>query len=136
MRNLLLSTQDQIFIKGLYSPLRDEGFEVDIVEHASESVRYSLHKSYGVVILDSRDVGLNAYEAASIIKHIRPETTLVLLVDTDIMENELIDDIFIIETPVELDYFIKLLKQIINDKFMTEKKGGMYDTKRSHVNSL
>lgn len=76
---ILICSQDTLFIKGIYAPLRDTGFQVETVEHPNEAVQCVLGAPYLAVILDSRDIGLNAGDAASIIKTLRPDTRIVII---------------------------------------------------------
>ena len=68
-----------MFIKGLYGPLRDAGYQVEISEHPADAIKCIFTASYLSVILDSRDIGITATDAATIIKTIRPETYIVVI---------------------------------------------------------
>ncbi len=117
MRNILLCSQEPILIKELYGLLRDDGFEVDTVEYIADSVRWYLIKSYDAVILDTRNVGLNALEAASIMKNIFPETPIFLIGgEHNRNESGIREGIYVIDAPVELDHFIHIFKEIMQKR--------------------
>jgi DNA-binding NtrC family response regulator len=126
MKSLLICSQDQLLLKPLYGLLSDDGYRVDTVEHASEAVRSLFQKSYSAVLLDSRNVGMKASEAAAIIKKMEPETAVVLLGESG-HDNEHL----IIENPLELDHVRIIINYIFN-----HEEGGVYDTKRDYSHSL
>lgn len=137
MENILLCSQDTILTKGLYGPLRDEGYPVDVVEHPADAVRGFIHKVYDTVIIDSRDIGLDAIEAVSIMKNIFSDTKVLFIVDRKERQGLLAQGNFVIfETPVELDLVIEMVKEIFNATYHPYDKGGVYDVKRSHSQSL
>ncbi|MCC6346468.1 MAG: hypothetical protein IT388_04705 [Nitrospirales bacterium] len=78
-KSILLCSQDPLLTKGLYGPLRDSGYQVETSEHTAEAVKCVLDRLYLAVILDSRDVGLNAAEAATIIKDLHPEVFVIII---------------------------------------------------------
>jgi DNA-binding NtrC family response regulator len=117
MRNILLCSQEPLLVKEIYRLLRDEGFEVDTVEYIADSVRWYLIKSYEAVILDTRNVGLNAMEAASIMKNVFPETPIFLIGDEHYRNESIVrEGIYVIDTPVELDRFIHIFKEIMQKR--------------------
>lgn len=117
MRNILLCSQEPLLVKEIYGLLRDEGFEVDTVEYIADSVRWYLIKSYDAVILDTRNVGLNALEAASIMKNVFPDTPIFLIGDEHNRKDFYIrEGIYVIDTPVELDRFIHIFKEIMQKR--------------------
>jgi len=79
MKRLLFCSQESLLVKGLYGLLRDEGFLVDHVEHPSEAVRQCLCNAYDAVILDTRDIGLSALDAASIIRTLKSDIKVFLI---------------------------------------------------------
>ncbi|HEX8949447.1 MAG TPA: hypothetical protein VF790_10825 [Dissulfurispiraceae bacterium] len=79
MKNILLCSQDPMLVKGLYGPLRDAGYTVETSEHPADAIKCVLNTPYLSVILDSRDIGIPAADAAAIIKTIRPETYIVVV---------------------------------------------------------
>lgn len=134
MINVLLCSQEPLLSKGLYGPLRDEGYRVDMVEHPADAVRWFLNKPYDAVVIDSRDIGLNAFEAASIMKNISSDTKIFLFSGKKEQTKLFVQDgIVVIDTPVELDRFIELFKEIIRTDY---RKGGVYDTKRDYSRSV
>jgi CheY-like chemotaxis protein len=80
-KTILICSQDPIFIKGLYGPLRDAGYEIEINEHPNEAVRSVLQTDYFVVVMDSGDFGLSTADASAIIKSIRPDIHIILMAD-------------------------------------------------------
>lgn len=77
--DILLCSQDKLFVKSVYGTLRDCGYDVDVVEHPSEAVRVLLKKNYLSIVLDSRDFGLSALDAINIIKTIQPNTHTIVI---------------------------------------------------------
>lgn len=77
--DILLCSQDRLFVKSVYGTLRDCGYGVDVVEHLSEAVRVLMNKSYLSIVLDSRDFGLSALDAIDIIKTIQPNTHTIVV---------------------------------------------------------
>ncbi len=120
-------------MKGLYAPLREDGYTIDIAEHTAEAVRCVLQRHYDVIILDSRDIGLKASEASSIIRKIDPEVYIVLIGDNEGYEYS--EDILVIDRPVSLDSIKMILKDFI-ERYTNNKKGGIYDTERDHLKSI
>jgi DNA-binding response OmpR family regulator len=73
MKKILLCSANPILIKSLYGVLRDEGYEVDIVEHPALAVQQVLVDGYGMMIVDSEPFGLSAEDAVQIIKLTKPD---------------------------------------------------------------
>ena len=80
-KRILICSQDPIFVKGLYGPLRDSGYEVETGEHPNDAVRSVIHAPYLAVILDSTDFGLNVADAAAIIRNVRPDIFIIVIGD-------------------------------------------------------
>lgn len=110
-RFILLCSQDPLFIKATYAPLRDYGYEIDIIEHPSEAVRCVINKNYLSVILDSRDFGINAMDALNIIKSIQPDIKAIVV---GTKRNEF--DIETIDSSVAVDHLKDLFKGLMPEK--------------------
>lgn len=100
MKNIILCSSNPILIKSLYGILRDEGYEVEIIEHPAFAVQKVMNARYHFVIIDSEPFGLSAEDAAEIIKSIAPGMP-ILFVGGD-TEKELAPSV---ETPIDLEEF-------------------------------
>lgn len=109
--DILLCSQDPFFIKAIYAPLRDYGYQVDIIEHLSEAVRCTINKKYLSVILDSRDFGINAFDALNIIKNIQPDIRAILV---GVKRNDL--DIETIDSTEAVVHLKDLFKGLMPEK--------------------
>ncbi len=105
--SILLCSQDPLLTKQLYGPLSDFGYMVEIREHAAEAIKCILAKHYLVVILDSRDVGLNVIEAATIIKSLSPEIYILVLGEHD---ND--SDAYSVKNPEDLDRLLEFVSKL------------------------
>ena len=52
--------------------LRDDGYQVETIEHPAQAVQMVLRRHYHCVIVDSEPFGLSAEDAAKIIKAVAP----------------------------------------------------------------
>jgi len=77
MKKILLCSANPILIKSLYAVLRDEGHEVDIVEHPALAVQRVMAGSYGMLIVDSEPFGLSAEDAVQIIRTQMPDLPIL-----------------------------------------------------------
>jgi DNA-binding NtrC family response regulator len=73
MKNIILCSSNPILVKSLYAMLRDEGNNVELVEHPAVAVRKVLWGKYDFVIVDSEPFGLSAEDAAQIIRSVAPD---------------------------------------------------------------
>ncbi len=74
MKNIILCSSNPILVKSLYGILRDEGYEVETVEHPAFAVqRVMSSRRYDFIIIDSEPFGLSTEDAVEIIKNIAPE---------------------------------------------------------------
>ena len=106
MKNIILCSSNPILIKSLYCVLREEGYNVEIVEHPSLAVKKVLFGKYDFVIVDSEPFGLSAGDAVQIIKTVSPDTpTLVLGGGSDGLVPS-------VETPVDLEEFKHTIRSI------------------------
>ncbi len=105
--NILLCSQDPLLTKELYGPLRDSGCGVEISEHPAEAIKCILGKHYLAVILDSRDVGLNVIEAATIIKSLSPDIYIFI-----IGEHDSAADVFSVKRPEDLGRLIEFINNL------------------------
>jgi DNA-binding NtrC family response regulator len=73
MKKTLLSSANPILIKSLYGVLRDDGHDVDIIEHPALAVQKVMGGGYGMMIVDAEPFGLSAEDAVQIIKSLMPD---------------------------------------------------------------
>jgi len=99
MKNIILCSSNPILIKSLYCVLREEGFNVEIVEHPSLAVHKVLFGKYAFVIIDSEPFGLSAEDAVQIIKAVSPGTPTI------VVGGGVHADVPSVETPVDLEEF-------------------------------
>lgn len=79
MKRILLCSSNPLLIKGLYASLREEGYDVDDVEHPSLAVKKVLRGSYDLTIIDTEPFGLSAVDAARIVGAITPGMPILCL---------------------------------------------------------
>lgn len=99
MKDIVLCSSNPILIKSLYCVLREEGYNVEIVEHPSLAVQKVLFRKYDFVVVDSEPFGLSAEDAVEIIKAVSPGTPTVVVgggLDADVPS---------VESPVDLEEF-------------------------------
>lgn len=72
MKKILLCSSNPLFVKSLYGMIRDEGYDVEEVEHPASAVQRVLRGSYGLLIVDVEPFGLSSEDAALIIATIAP----------------------------------------------------------------
>ncbi len=104
MKNIILCSSNPIMIKSLYGILRDEGYNVQTVEHPAHAVRKVLGGSYDLVIVDSEPFGLSAEDAVQIIKTVAPDMP-VLCVGCGRCKQHGAS----VETPVDLEDFKRMI---------------------------
>ena len=100
MKNIILCSSNPILVKSLYGILRDEGCEVEIIEHPAIAVQKVMNARYDFIIIDSEPFGLSAEDAVDIIKTIAPGMP-ILFVGND-REKEHAPAV---ETPIDLEEF-------------------------------
>lgn len=79
MRKVLLCSADPLLVKSLSNVLRDEGFDVDTVEHPAFAVKKVLGSSFDVVVVDSEPFGMSAEEATLAIKAVSPRMPVLMI---------------------------------------------------------
>jgi DNA-binding NtrC family response regulator len=84
MKNIILCSSNPILIKSLYSMLRDDGYQVDTIEHPAQAVQMVMRRHYHCVIVDSEPFGLSAEDAAKIIKAVAPLMPILFIGDDSI----------------------------------------------------
>jgi DNA-binding NtrC family response regulator len=107
MNEILLCSSDPIFLKNLYSILREEGYFIEIAGHMALAIRMALEKRYAAVILDSEEVGLSAAEAARILLRVIPEVSVILP-----GENLPPDGAVSIHKPLDLEEVLEILRTV------------------------
>ena len=73
MKKILLCSANPLLIKSLYGILRDDGHDVDMVEHPALAVQKVMSGGYGMMIVDSEPFGLSAEDAVQIIRSTMPD---------------------------------------------------------------
>jgi DNA-binding NtrC family response regulator len=81
MKNIILCSSNPILIKSLYSMLRDDGYNVETIEHPAQAVQMVMRRHYHCVIVDSEPFGLSAEDAATIIKAVSPLMPILFVGD-------------------------------------------------------
>ena len=100
MKNIILCSSNPILIKSLYGILRDEGYEVETIEHPALAVQMVMRRSYDFIIVDSEPFGLSAEDAVEIIKTVAPEMPILFVGDDHEKEHAPA-----VETPIDLEKF-------------------------------
>lgn len=133
VKKILLCSQHPIFIKGVYGALRDDGYQIETSEHPAGAVRSVFDSSYSLVILDSRDIGLNASDAAMIIRTVRPDIQVVLIGKAAVG-----DDLYSVENPDDINRIKEIIASISVSNIKEAGKGGVYehDAERDCIKSL
>ncbi len=107
MKNILLCSSNPILVKSFYGILRDEGYNVDTIDHPSFAVMMIMRKPYDFAIIDSEPFGLSAEDAAEIIKAVAPGMP-ILFVGGDHRKHHA----QAVETPVDLEEFKRTIHSI------------------------
>ena len=81
MKNIILCSSNPILTKSLYSMLRDDGYNVETIEHPAQAVQMVMRRHYNCVIVDSEPFGLSAGDAAKIIKAVAPLMPILFIGD-------------------------------------------------------
>ena len=102
MKIIILCSSNPILIKSLYGILRDEGYEVETIEHPAFAVQRVMSKRYDFIILDSEPFGLSAEDAVEIIKIVAPEMPILFVGGDRDRDKERTPAV---ETPVDLEEF-------------------------------
>jgi len=106
MKKILLCSSNPLLVKSLYGLLRDDGYDVDIVEHPSLAVQRILVGGYDMMVVDSEPFGLSAEDAVQIIRSTMPELP-VLYVGSGEHSTALA-----VDAPVDLEEFKRTLHAI------------------------
>jgi DNA-binding NtrC family response regulator len=81
MKNIILCSSNPILVRSLYSMLRDDGYNVETIEHPAQAVQMVMRRHYHCVIVDSEPFGLSAEDAAKIIKAVAPLMPVLIIGD-------------------------------------------------------
>ena len=87
MKNIILCSSNPILTKSLYSTLRDDGYNVETIEHPAQAVQMVMRRHYHFVIVDSEPFGLSAGDAAKIIKAVAPLMPILFIGDDGLDTN-------------------------------------------------
>jgi len=91
----------------LHAPLMDEGWMVECADYPADAIRLVMRKKFGAVILDSGGFGLDARDAAVIIRNLNDEIRVIVL-----GENGFGPDIYSLEKPLDLVRLKRMIKGI------------------------
>jgi DNA-binding NtrC family response regulator len=104
MKDIILSSDNPLMIKSLYGVLRDEGYNVEMVEHPALAVQKILRGKYDLIIVDSEPFGLSAEDAVQIIKTLVPDMPVLIVGRGRIKQYETT-----VETPLDLEDFKRMV---------------------------
>ena len=79
MSDILLCSSNSMLVRNLYGILRDDGYNVDTVEHPSLAVKQVLWSKYDCAIVDSDPFGLPAQDAVQILRSVAPAMPVVVV---------------------------------------------------------
>jgi len=105
MDTILLCSHNPILVKSLYGLLRDEGYDVETIDHPALAVRRVFEKSFRSVIFDPEPFGLSIDDAVKIIRSVAPEV-LVIFIGHNNPDTEALS----IDAPINLVEFRKAVK--------------------------
>ncbi len=104
MKNVILCSSNPILIKNLYGILRDEGYEVETIEHPAFAVQRVISGQYNFIIIDSEPFGLSTEDAVGIIKNVAPGMPILYVgANGDPQHAQAV------ETPVDLEDFKRII---------------------------
>jgi DNA-binding NtrC family response regulator len=106
MKKTLLCSANPILVKSLYGVLRDDGHDVDIIEHPALAVQKVLAGGYGMMILDSEPFGLSAEDAVKIIKSLMPDLPVLYVGSGEHGQ------VLAVDAPVNLEEFKRTVHSI------------------------
>jgi DNA-binding NtrC family response regulator len=107
MKNIILCSSNPILIKSLYGMLRDDGYQVETIEHPAQAVQMVMRRHYDCVIVDSEPFGLSAGDAAKIIKTVAPLMPILFVGDDRIDTHTQA-----VHTAIDLEAFKRTLYRI------------------------
>jgi len=107
MKKILLCSSNPILVKSLYAILRDEGHNVETVEHPALAVQKVMFGLYDLIIIDSEPFGLSTEDAVQIIKTVEPDLPIVY-VGREINDGPS----KAVEVPVDLEEFKRTIHSI------------------------
>jgi DNA-binding response OmpR family regulator len=107
MKNIILCSSNPILTKSLYSMLRDDGYNVETIEHPAQAVQMVMRRHYHCVIVDSEPFGLSAEDAATIIKAVSPLMPIMFLGDNRVDSHEQV-----VKTVVDLEAIKRTIHSI------------------------
>jgi DNA-binding response OmpR family regulator len=105
MKNIILCSSNPILVKSLYGILRDEGHNVETIEHPAFAVQMVMHKPYDLIIIDSEPFGLSAPDAAEIIRTVAPGMQILFVGSSR-------DDDRAADGPLDLEEFKRTIHSI------------------------
>lgn len=100
MKNTILCSSNPILIKSLYGILRDQGHEVEIIEHPAIAVQKVMAQKYDFLVIDSDPFGLSAEDAVNIIKTVAPGLPILFVGSSGDSH---------IEAPLDLEEFKRMI---------------------------
>lgn len=107
MRRVLLCSSNPLLVKSLYAMIREEGYEVDEVEHPALAVQKVLRGRYDFMIVAAEPFGMSAEDAARVIKSIAPEMPIFC-----VGGGSACDDLPVIKLPDDLDAIKEMIGHI------------------------
>ena len=106
MKNIILCSSSPILVKSLYGILRDEGYNVDTVDHPALAVQKVMFGLYDFIIVDSEPFGLSAEDAVRIIRTVAPGMPIVHVGASHEEPSTAV------ETPIDLEEFKRAIHSI------------------------
>jgi len=107
MKKILLCSSNPILIKNLYGMLRDEGHNVETVEHPALAVQKVMFGLCDLIIIDSEPFGLSTEDAVQIIKTVAPDLPIIYV--GGVMNN---GPSMAVDAPVDLEEFKRAIHSI------------------------
>jgi DNA-binding response OmpR family regulator len=110
VERILLCTFDPLLRKALQGPLMDAGYRVDTADYPADAIRHVMHGKFKAVVLDSGGIGLDAPDAAVIIRRLSDNIRIIVLGDNGPAPNiHSNPDIYSLEKPVDMGKLKRIL---------------------------
>ena len=107
MKRIILCSSNPLLIKSLYGMLRDEGYDIEDVEHPALAVQKVLAGAFDFMIVDAEPFGMSAEDAARIIKTIAPGMPIF-----SIGGGAACDNLAMIRLPADLDAIKEMIHHV------------------------
>ncbi|MBC8549999.1 MAG: response regulator [Candidatus Brocadiales bacterium] len=119
---VMIADDDKVLCSNLLAKFVENGYRGVVVRNSETAIRMASEKKFDIIILDTKQKGINDVETYQKIRDFRPDVNIIIVTDNKMETENLINknstkDVYtLLEKPLDIDNLLEVVQKSLNDK--------------------